>query len=219
MVDWFCMIYPKKRNIHRPAHIYLDGEIYFVSCRTFRGKSYFRGNSKDFIVSSVRLAKEKYNFKLFAWAILDNHYHLLLEVAKGDDLFKVVRFINGRSARLLNKLLDAPSGLLDAPSGCVIKSGTSGVYKITKPEASSCRIAGPEASSCRRVWYQYREKIVRGEKDFYAYFNYIHHNPVKHGLIKNFGELKKYPFCSYGFWLGKMGRKWLEEVTGQSRFV
>ena len=35
----------------------------------------------------------------------------------------------------------------------------------------------------RKVWYSYWDSIIRGEKDFWTRFNYIHYNPVKHQLV------------------------------------
>ncbi|MBI5621596.1 transposase [Candidatus Falkowbacteria bacterium] len=218
------MSYPQDRNIHRPSHIYLDSQTYFVTARTLDGVKYFHSTLKDLILESLQLAQEKYKFKLFAWVILDNHYHCLLEVNQGMDLGKIIRFINGRSARLLKK-----SKLCDAPSRCVMSDTL-----VTKPEPSSGKnyhlpilkparpaslgeahspITKPEASSCRPIWYQYREKIVDTEKTFYTYFNYIHFNPIKHSLVSNKQALTRYRYCSYRSWLDKMGVEWVDDVS------
>jgi putative transposase len=36
----------------------------------------------------------------------------------------------------------------------------------------------------RQVWYQYFDRFPRDECDFWAYFNYIHVNPIKHGYVQ-----------------------------------
>ncbi len=46
----------------------------------------------------------------------------------------------------------------------------------------------------RQVWYQYWDTVITSENSFYARFNYIHYNPVKHGYVKNSED---YIFCSY----------------------
>ena len=39
-----------------------------------------------------------------------------------------------------------------------------------------------DRSEGRQVWYQYWDRCIRSERDLYTRLNYIHHNPVKHGL-------------------------------------
>lgn len=36
----------------------------------------------------------------------------------------------------------------------------------------------------RTVWYSYWDTCIRGERDFWTRFNYIHYNPVKHGYVE-----------------------------------
>lgn len=64
----------------------------------------------------------------------------------------------------------------------------------------------------RQVWYQYWDRGVRTEQDFWQRFNYIHHNPVKHGYLATQDELNRYPWCSYHLWLGIHGKAWLDST-------
>lgn len=64
----------------------------------------------------------------------------------------------------------------------------------------------------RRVWYQYWDRGIRTERDFWQRFNYIHHNPVKHGYLAAQDELDRYPWCSYRLWLGTHGKAWLDST-------
>ena len=41
------------------------------------------------------------------------------------------------------------------------------------------------------------------------HFNYIHSNPIKHGLVKDFGELRDYSYCSYKYWIKKESEEFL----------
>jgi putative transposase len=54
------------------------------------------------------LVKE-YNFKLSAWVVLHNHYHLLIKPSAGHDVGKFIGHLNGRSSRELN-LIDHTKG-------------------------------------------------------------------------------------------------------------
>ena len=56
----------------------------------------------------------------------------------------------------------------------------------------------------RKVWYQYWDRCVRSEKDFYTKLNYIHHNPLKHKSAK---RMEDYEFSSYCNYLKKFSKK------------
>jgi len=50
----------------------------------------------------------------------------------------------------------------------------------------------------RRIWFQYWDTCLTYEKSYYARLNYVHNNPVKHGIVT---VAEQYPFCSAGwFW-------------------
>jgi putative transposase len=49
----------------------------------------------------------------------------------------------------------------------------------------------------RRVWYQYWDTCLTSEGSFWARLNYIHYNPVRHGLAQTPQE---YAFSSYRVW-------------------
>ncbi|KTD45508.1 Transposase IS200 like protein [Legionella rubrilucens] len=55
----------------------------------------------------------------------------------------------------------------------------------------------------RRFW----EHRIRDETDFYSHVNYIHFNPVKHGLVK---EVFDWPYSSFHRYVreGRLPRDW-----------
>ena len=59
----------------------------------------------------------------------------------------------------------------------------------------------------RKVFQNYWDHCIRDEKDYYKHFNYIHHNPIKHGYKK---EMEGYKFSSYNEWVSKYGVEWME---------
>lgn len=67
----------------------------------------------------------------------------------------------------------------------------------------------------RRVIYQYWDRCMRNESDFWKHFNYIHNNPIKHGYIRNPDKLYLYKFSSYKTWLKRYGEKWLISCFAQ----
>jgi putative transposase len=53
----------------------------------------------------------------------------------------------------------------------------------------------------RKVWHNYRETRLTYEKSYLARLNYVHQNPVKHGLVL---VANQYPWCS---------ARWFERVA------
>lgn len=58
------------------------------------------------------------------------------------------------------------------------------------------------------IWYQYWDRCIRSEKDLYTRLNYIHHNPVKHGLALSMDD---YKWSSYRKYLSDKGEEWLKD--------
>jgi putative transposase len=50
-----------------------------------------------------------------------------------------------------------------------------------------------ESAPTRKVWHNFRETRLTYEKSYLARLNYVHQNPVKHGLV---AAANQYPWCS-----------------------
>ncbi len=48
----------------------------------------------------------------------------------------------------------------------------------------------------RRVWFQYWDTLLTYERSYFARLNYVHQNPVKHGIVH---QAEAYPWCSAGW--------------------
>lgn len=59
----------------------------------------------------------------------------------------------------------------------------------------------------RKIWWNYFDKIIRDEKDFFKHLNYIHQNPIKHQITKDFD----YKFSNYNSWLKIKGKEYLDD--------
>lgn len=64
----------------------------------------------------------------------------------------------------------------------------------------------------RKVWQNYFDTCVRNQGSFFRHLNYIHHNPIKHNLVK---AMKDYPWSSYNFYLKKYGKEWIDDCFEQ----
>ena len=78
-------LYSKNRNTHRPFHLY-SGSVYFLTGRCYEGKAYFKQVcAKQIFEKVLKQACERFEIKLFAWILLDNHYHLLFQLPTSTD--------------------------------------------------------------------------------------------------------------------------------------
>lgn len=73
-----------------------------------------------------------------------------------------------------------------------------------------------ESKSGRKIWYNYWDRCIRSERDFWIRFNYNHHNCVKHGYAQ---KMEDYKWSSYNYYLEKYGEKWLDSVFEQYPIV
>lgn len=110
------------------------------------------------------------------------------------------------------------------------------LYKFLKRlhGESAIQLNKLDSTSGRQVWYQYWDRFPRNDKDFWAYFNYIHLNPVKHGYVQvSHGALQiegqthclaprldldiheclsRYTHSSYRYYVGKYGKEFIEDI-------
>ncbi len=99
------MEYPKDRNIHRPPHLLLDNEKYFITSRTVDWSPFLDSDEKKKILYDCILkALMKFNYICDSWVILDNHYQLVIGVKNSQYLPLFIKQINGGSSRLINKI-------------------------------------------------------------------------------------------------------------------
>lgn len=78
----------------RPYRLQLENCIYHITSRGDDRKKIFI-SEYDFekFLEYIKLAKEKYKFYLYAYALMSNHYHLLLETSQ-PNISKIMQYIN-----------------------------------------------------------------------------------------------------------------------------
>ena len=66
----------------RQARIDIEGGLYHVFNRGIRKENIFRDDSDySFFLDSLSKTYSKYSFDLYAYALMPNHFHLLIERA------------------------------------------------------------------------------------------------------------------------------------------
>lgn len=61
----------------------------------------------------------------------------------------------------------------------------------------------------RKVWFNYWDTQLTYQKSYYARLNYVHCNPVHHGLVP---DAEAYPWCSAGWFAEKAERSFYRTV-------
>lgn len=141
---------------HAPAHWLLEPGIYMVTSGTYLKAAHLNSPTRlDFFLESLFACADEFGWKLHAWAVLWNHYHLL--AASPPDpasLPKMLGKLHMITARQFN--------LWDARPG-------------------------------RKIWFQFWDSHITFERSYLARLNYVHYNPVRHGVV---GNAETYPWCS-----------------------
>ena len=62
----------------------------------------------------------------------------------------------------------------------------------------------------RKVWYRFTDRMMRSDAHLNKTLNYIHYNPVKHGMVK---DMHDWQWSSLQWYLIEKGQEWLLEFS------
>ena len=86
-----------------PTHFYIDNAAYFITASTYRHQRLLDNDLKDALRDLLFRVYEEYGWRLEHWVILDDHYHLLANSARGRDLPRIIAKVHNLSAQLINR--------------------------------------------------------------------------------------------------------------------
>lgn len=126
----------------------------------------------------------RYPFSVDAWVLLPDHLHCLWTLPDGDPdygtrwrLIKtgVTRRVSGDGASPAGT---HPTGGAGLGGASALRTHAAGVVDAFGPMTASRERRNEQGLWQRRFW----EHTIRDERDFAAHCDYLHYNPVKHGL-------------------------------------
>lgn len=159
---------------HAPIHRLGKAGAYIVTAGTYHKEHFFKEPERlSFLQDSLLAIAEEYEWRLQAWAVFSNHYHIV-----------------GMSP-------DDPSSL---------RAFVGKVHTLT-----AAKLNALDGCEGRRVWYQYWDSQLTYEKSYLARLNYVHNNPVHHGLVS---VASQYPWCSASWFENTADRAFFNTVTG-----
>jgi putative transposase len=137
----------------------------------------------DILIETYKFNQSVKNLKIFAYVILDNHFHVLCQ---SDNLTNIFRSIKSYSAkRIIGQLKsDEKKDLL------IIFEINKRIYKNT---------------STYQIWQEgFHPLEIKSESIFNQKLEYIHFNPVRRGLVENPVDWIYSSACDY-YW-GREGK-------------
>jgi putative transposase len=142
----------------------VPGGTYFFTVNLAERGSDLLTREIDALREAVRTVRARKPFHIDAWVVLPEHMHCVWTLPEGDSDF---------------------SGRWQA-----IKAGFSRRVAVGE-ERSDSRVERNE----RGIWQRrFWEHTIRGERDYAAHVDYVHFNPVKHGLVTHVGA---WPYSSF----------------------
>jgi len=138
---------------------FVAGGTYFFTLVTERRARLFEAPAaRRLLGDAMRRCLARYPVQVIATVLLPNHLHALWTLPNGDDGYSLRwRWIK----REFTRGWLARGGVEQARSASLAAERRRGVWQ-------------------RRFW----EHTIRDEADLEAHFDYIHYNPVKHGLVR-----------------------------------
>ena len=152
----------------------LTGGTYFFTLVTEGRRPVFRERETvTQLLQAVETVRSRHPFEMDAYVVLPDHLHALWTLPEGDAKFST-------RWRLIKEAFTRAYLKTNAP-----------------PERNASRLAkGEQAVWQRRFW----EHTIRDDADFAAHLNYIHLNPVHHGLAS---APRDWPHSSFLAWVAR----------------
>ena len=132
----------------------VPGGTYFFTVNLLNRSLRLLVEHVDLLRSAIAEVCAKHPFHIDAVVVLPNHLHLVWTLPPGDEAYSM------RWGQ--------------------IKAKFSRALSLDEPRSSSRRHRRE-----RGIWQRrYYEHVIRDERDYTNHVDYIHYNPVKHGLVK-----------------------------------
>ena len=209
-----------RRNSQK--RIYFEDAIYFIATTTYNRFPYFKerifcdlflaiGSEVKLIFSTLecnydylnaqarrenlKLCKRIKGFQLYAWVIIYDHVHLLIQPNDEFNISKVMQFLKRNVSRNINYITGynecdefyKPEGDIDlTPEGDIDQCRLQVKRFIIKKCILKFRFKIKYLNQNPFPKFQWQKSFhdhyIRNENDFMNCMGYIEYNPVKHGL-------------------------------------
>ncbi|NOU51494.1 transposase [Pseudoalteromonas sp. JBTF-M23] len=143
---------------------YVAGGTYFFTVNLLNRQSALLIEHINLIRESVRWVKQHQPFYIDAWVVLPDHLHAVMTLPEGDDDYS-------NRWREIKKRFSKSLPKTELLDDTRRRHGERGIWQ-------------------RRFW----EHTIGDEHDYWHHVNYVHYNPMKHGLVNRVVE---WPYSSF----------------------
>ncbi len=144
------------------------GYFFFTVVTNRRVKLFLTPLARDCLREAIDFTQSRRPFESVAFCLLPEHLHCVWKLPEDDADFSTrCASIKGRFSRSYLRL----GGKQPTPSPSRRRKGEAGLWQ-------------------RRFW----EHQIRDERDLQRHVDYVHYNPLKHGLVE---RLEDWPWSSY----------------------
>lgn len=92
---------------HRPPHLLFDNSWYFISAHIVSKQNILQYDGhKEIWITALKELSESHNVRVFAWVLLNNHYHLLVLFNNAKKLPRFINQLHGRTSHQFNIIED-----------------------------------------------------------------------------------------------------------------
>ena len=150
----------------------VPGGTYFLTQVTYQRRQWLcQDLARKTLRQAIKQIQCKYPFTIDGFVLLPNHFHCLWTLPIGDSNYATrMRLIKTYVTKHCGKQLHFPDSISDS--------------RRQRKESNLWQ---------RRFW----EHLIRDEQDFNRHLDYIHYNPVKHGLCSAAKEWQYSSFHRY----------------------
>jgi putative transposase len=147
----------------------ISGGTYFFTVVTYRRQPILCDEAvRQALRTAITTVRRNQPFTVNAWVLLPDHLHCIWTLPEGDNDF------SGRWARIKSS---------------VSRSLGKAYHRAEWLSSSKCKHR--EATLWqRRFW----EHLIRDEQDLQRHMDYLHYNPVKHGLVSHVSD---WPYSTF----------------------
>ena len=177
----------QRRTLHRYEH---RNEVRYLTCSCYKRLSLFQNDAiKDLFVEHLRMAQEDFDFRLYAWVLMPEHFHLLIRPANAEQTITPIirRLKAGLAKRVIQRWHE-----LEAP-----------ILRRIIDDNNAIRFWQRGGGYDRNIYTD--EELI--EK-----IAYIHLNPVGRGLVTSPTEWKWSSAHAYEEELDELGLKLTREL-------
>ncbi|QGX39774.1 REP-associated tyrosine transposase [Permianibacter aggregans] len=148
----------------RYRRYWLEGGTYFFTVNLLERQSSLLTEHIALLRQSVAITKQRMPFHIDAWVVLPDHIHAVWTLPEGDCDF---------STRWR-----------------LIKFGFSRAQASTERRSNARSARAERGIWQRRFW----EHAIRDEQDYANHVDYVHFNPLKHGLVARVAD---WPYSTF----------------------